>query len=50
MPADDLPIEPDRLPDAPHEKTPIAAREQRETDAVSPTGKGRHDSSGMLSH
>ena len=32
MPADDLPIEPDRLPDAPHEKTPIAARERRETD------------------
>ena len=32
MPADDLPIEPDRLPDAPHEKTPIAARERRETE------------------
>ena len=34
MPADDLPIEPDRLPDAPHEKTPIAAREQRETERL----------------
>ena len=34
MPANDLPIEPDRLPDAPHEKTPIAAREQRETERL----------------
>lgn len=34
MPADDLPIEPDRLPDAPHEKTPIAARERRETERL----------------
>ena len=34
MPADDLPIEPDRLPDAPHEKTPIAARERRETEQL----------------
>ena len=34
MPADDLPIEPDRLPDAPHEKTPIARREQRETERL----------------
>ena len=34
MPADDLPIEPDRLPDAPHEKTPIAARQRRETERL----------------
>ena len=34
MPADDLPIEPDRLPDAPHVKTPIAARERRETERL----------------
>ena len=34
MLADDLPIEPDRLPDAPHEKTPIAARERRETEQL----------------
>jgi hypothetical protein len=34
MPADDLPIGPDRLPDAPHEKTPIAARERRETEQL----------------
>lgn len=34
MPADDPPIEPDRLPDAPHEKTPITARERRETERL----------------
>src|SRR5437868_15178005 len=34
MPADDWPIEPDKLPGAPHEKTPIAAREQRETERL----------------
>jgi hypothetical protein len=34
MPADDLPIEPDRLPNAPHEKPPIAARERRETERL----------------
>jgi hypothetical protein len=34
MPAADLPIEPDRLPDAPHERVLGAARERREFEQL----------------
>ena len=50
MSADDLPIEPDRLPDAPHEKRRSRRGSGVKPNGSSPTGNWRHDSSGMLSH